>query len=303
MSHIHVRKIIGNRYQFAGREWWYTFSPFFDKFDQKLVNKYISNKQCVVAKLAKSWDRNLNSEWTVRVFFSAKMILAASLMLANLEYSRENNLQVCIPYLQYYSLLYSLKSLVFVLPNQNWNNGGIIRQSHMGTINVACDEISKISPIWNKSIGKKTEIKMQILRMKAFREMISYRAPSDGTQHGDYNSDVLSLCKVPVELAQMVSEIFENSLHKHLRKDSTTELNREFLSQVYETEIDEFKFYDREDCYRIDYLFRKYPMPTNILHIMSEGHVEDFFGSWCEDEPKESSFNPDRNWRILFDVP
>ena len=48
---------------------------------------------------------------------------------------------------------------------------------------------------------------------------------------------------------------------------------------------------------------RKHPMPTNILHMMSEGHVEDFFGSWLDQEDSEDGFNPDENWRILFDVP
>lgn len=303
MSHIHIRKIIGSRYQFAGKEWWYAFSPCFDEFDRNLINKYISGKQLAYAKLVKSWNHELNSEWTVRVFFSAKMILAASLMLANLEYAKEKNLQVCIPYLQYYSLLYSLKSLVLVLPEQNWKDSDLISQTHQATVNIACDEIAKVCPSWNKNTESGISVKTQILRIKAFREMISYRAPSNGSQHGDYDFDVLSLCKVPVELAQMISEIFENALHKHLPDGFKPELNRDILAQVHKTEINGFEFNDDEDSYRIDYLFRKYPMPTNILHIMSEGHVEDFFGSWCEHTPKEGSFDPDDNWQILFDVP
>ncbi len=48
---------------------------------------------------------------------------------------------------------------------------------------------------------------------------------------------------------------------------------------------------------------RKYPLPTNIQHIMSEGHVEDFFGSWCaEEETDDDIFDPDENWYIIFDV-
>jgi hypothetical protein len=41
--------------------------------------------------------------------------------------------------------------------------------------------------------------------------------------------------------------------------------------------------------------------------MMSEGHVEDFFGSWCNNEnkrdQKDGDFNPDENWGIIFDVP
>ena len=40
---------------------------------------------------------------------------------------------------------------------------------------------------------------------------------------------------------------------------------------------------------------------------MTEGMVEDFFGSWCsdddEDENYEDVYNPDQNWRIIFPVP
>jgi hypothetical protein len=36
---------------------------------------------------------------------------------------------------------------------------------------------------------------------------------------------------------------------------------------------------------------------------MSEGHVEVFFGSWRPEEESPNTFNPDDDWRILFDVP
>ena len=62
-------------------------------------------------------------------------------------------------------------------------------------------------------------------------------------------------------------------------------------------------FFDREDWHRIGYLARKHPAPLNILHMMSDGHVEDFFGSWCGEDDDPAAFNPDNDWRILFDVP
>lgn len=302
MSHIHTRKVCTGKYPFAGKEWWYEYSSDFHNFEASKIKKYIADRQKSFTKLTKVWDCELNSEWTVRIFFAAKMILAASLKLSALEYARSKNLNICVPYLQYYSLLYSLKSLVLTLPEQKWNNGKLIPQSHKSTINVACDEIAKIDPSWNQGINGQSSVKEKILRVKAFREMISYRAPSNGKKHGDFDFDVFSLCQVPVQLAQMVSEIFEESLIKHLPDDFKPTLNRKDLCSVYHTDIDGFEFFDEEDAYRIDYLFRKYPMPTNILHIMSEGHVEDFFGSWCEDDPKADSFDPDDNWRILFEV-
>lgn len=62
---------------------------------------------------------------------------------------------------------------------------------------------------------------------------------------------------------------------------------------------------DKEDWYRLDYLRRKCPRPTNIYQMISEGHVEDFFGSWLPDKDAtgDDLFNPDENWRILFALP
>ncbi len=307
MSHIHVRKIIGDRYHFAGKEWWYAFGPEVEAFDMERVKRFIAKNEATFSRLAKAWNGQSNTEWVCRIFWAAKMILAASVMLENLAYARRKNLKICVPYLQYYSLLYSLKALVVVLPSQRWDNGALIEQKHAKTINVACDEITKLDRRWQREKDGCTSVKRRILRLKAFREFISYRAPSSGGSLEEYGIDVVPLCRVPVELSQMISEVLERSLLKQLPDGYKPELLDGGLANVFSANIDGEHFFDAEDRYRIGYLFRKYPMPTNILHVMSEGHVEDFFGSWCGEKEDESAdqdiFDPDDNWRILFDVP
>ena len=303
MSHIYVRKITGSRYSFAGREWWYDFGPEINALNNDAVKKFVAKKQTAFSTLVKSWNDELNTEWVCRIFWAAKMVLTSSLMLQNLEYARSKNLRVCIPYLQYYSLLYSLKALVVVLPSQPWNKGGLIEITHKKTINVACAEIAKLDTKWCGHAGNSSSIKEQILSLKAFREFISYRAPSSAGSLDKYEIDAFPLCKISVELAQMVSELLEESLAKHLSKGYSPRLLEEDLRNVFTTEIENENFLDKEDLYRIGYLFRKYPMPANILHIMSEGHVEDFFGSWCGVDQSGDMFDPDENWGILFDVP
>lgn len=102
-------------------------------------------------------------------------------------------------------------------------------------------------------------------------------------------------------MAQLQSEILESSIGKHVT--NSFELEQDFIRHVYDIEIDGIRFHDTEDWYRIEYLARKHPAPSNLLHIMSEGHVEEFFGSWCPEEETRNAFNYDKYWRILFNVP
>jgi hypothetical protein len=143
--------------------------------------------------------------------------------------------------------------------------------------------------------------------LKAYRELISYRAPSTGDSFpkAEFDLDLRALCQLLSEMAQAQSELLEVSILKNA-KGTYTFLD-EYIRQACHTDIDGHSFWDTEDQYRLDYLRRKHPWPTNIMHIMSEGHVEDFFGAWLpkdnnEDENKDI-FNPDENWRVIFDVP
>lgn len=60
---------------------------------------------------------------------------------------------------------------------------------------------------------------------------------------------------------------------------------------------------DWDDAYRLNYLARKYPAPTNICHMITEGHVDDLMIGWQADEPDESKFDPDEGKLVIFDLP
>ena len=303
MSQIFTRRCIGSRHSYAGRDWWYEFGDEMRAFEERRVAKYIARQQRAYAKLAKNWDDDCNTEWTCRVFFSAKMVLAASVMLSSLEFSKQKNLRICAPYLQYYSLLYSLKSLILLLPSQEWKNGELVKQTHTKTINIACDEMFHLDASWKEARGDTPSVKQSILRLKGFRELISYRAPSSGGSLAGYAIDVLPLCRTAVEVAQMTSEILEESMSKHLPAEYEPKILLDDLVPVYRTSQEGFEYFDDEDYHRIEYLRRKHPFPASVLHIMSEGHVEDFFGSWCNSENCEGVYDPNVDWGILFDVP
>lgn len=281
--------------QYAGREWWYDFHQIPGLFEEKIVSRRAQKLMQQFAPITKSWNADLNSEWTVRAYFSAKMVLAASVMAQSLRYSEEHNLRAVTSYLSYYTVMHSLRAIAFTSPNAAWNDGELLMMTHSKTINVACDEISQ----FNRDLSGR--VKQAVLHLKAFRELISYRAPSSGDRFPRPNFDIYEYSRCFLEVAQLQSELLEASIEKNVTE--SFELQEEVLSQVTDIEMEGVHFHDKEDFYRLGYLARKHPRPTNILHIMSEGHVEDFFGSWCADDENEDSFDPDEGWRILFDVP
>ncbi|UTG94015.1 hypothetical protein [Geobacter sulfurreducens] len=296
MNFVVTRKLIGGSSSLAGSEWYYEYSTLHKYFDDDSIKKYITWVSKQSAAITSNWNDELNSEWLVRMFLSARMVLGASVMASSSEYAIEKNLRITVPYLNYYTLLYSLKCLIFTLPSVQWKNGGVITQNHSATINYACDALARI----DKTFSNTT--KSNILKSKALRESISYRAPSSGDKCSKDERCPFDTCRVILELAQLNSEIFEKSLVKRA-SGKKFEIVDGYIERAFETEIEGHMFFDEEDYYRIGYFVRKYPYPANIQHMMSEGHVEDFFGSWVDKEDREDVFNPDENWQILFDVP
>lgn len=295
MTQVQVGKLLGGRSQYAGRDWWYEFQQLPALCEENFVSRRAQKLMQQFAVLTKSWNADLNSEWTVRVYYAAKMVLAASVMAQSLRFAEEKNLRVVTSYLRYYTVMHSLRAIVLTSPNAAWNNGEVLLMTHSKTINVACDEIAH----FNRGLSER--VKNAVLHLKAFRELVSYRAPSSGDRFPIPEFDVVEHSRFFLEIAQLHSELLEASI-----KNNVTEsflLQDEVLSFVTDVEIEGVHFYDKEDWYRLGYLARKHPAPLNILHIMSEGHVEDFLGSWCSEDDQPDSFDPDENWQILFDVP
>lgn len=277
MSFVTTRKLLGGEGSLAGESWLYDFSYLGDIFTDIALKKYISWISRRAAKVSSAWNDEANSEWLVRMFLAARMTLGASVMASSRDYAEEKNLRIVIPYLDYYTLLYSMKSLVLTLPGISWNQGEIISQTHSKTINVVCDALAKL----DTKIAAETKDK--ILKSKAIRELISYRAPSSGDNLTNLEGPPFQTCRVLLEVAQLTSEILERSIVKK-NSGKRFEIIDEYIEQAFQNTIEGVNFFDDEDYYRIGYFCRKYPFPVNIYHMMSEGHVEDFFGSWMDDK-------------------
>lgn len=302
MSHIVVKKIINNYSTYAGNNWFFDFSELSAEFDEKKVSSYVNKLQEDIKGLTQSWNEAQNTEWLIRHYMALKMLLSASLMLSSAEYAYDKNIKVTDGYLQYYAIFSCMRAILFTDPRTPLNGYEIFKSTHTKTINISTNIISSIS----KDYGVK--IKNYVEELKDIREIFSYGAPSSGytlcTDITSVNMDnTISTCKLLAEIAQLQSEILEKSIDKHYKGDfSLTEENAEICFEYF---INGTSVIDEQDTYRLGYYFRKYPRPTNLLCMVSEGHVEDYFGAWCSNEEDESDdkYNPDDNWRIIFPFP
>lgn len=281
---------------FAGRDWYYDFRQLTAVFEDSKCNRVANSLLRRYGSLTKKWTPDLNSEWTCRLFMAAKLIMTATLHVNSAYYAEDRNLRVVVPYLRYYSVLSLMRALCFTFPDVKWEDGHCMRISHASAKNRIIDFVQK----FDKAVAQTTEI--EIRHLKAERELISYRAPSSGYDHITEGRQFLSLCELLADLAQFNSELFEASLNKH-GDPSSFRLLPTYLDKITSIEIDGHYFGDKEDAYRLDYLARKHPRPANLKHLMTEGHVEDFFGAWFADDEHGELFNPDEMQQIIFDIP
>lgn len=295
MSHILVRRAISERPTYLGDKWWYEYRSLPSKCKDDSVKVYCQRLSSQFARITKQWTEELNSEWISRIYFALKMVLSSSTMAMSLEYARKSNVRIVESYLEYYMVLNSLRAIMLTMPSQAWADGALIETTHSKTRNVSLAAVSQL----DKNVALQLDSSVKYL--KAFRELISYRGPSSGGAYNKPPFDVIEWCRFLLEIAQLQSELLERSIHKNSVEGYS--LKAEFIEAICRSEIDGVEFHDTEDAYRMGYLRRKHPLPTNIMHMMSEGHVEDYFGSWCAETSDPSMFDPDDNWRILFDVP
>lgn len=298
MNSIVIAKALSNEHEFAGRTWHYDFRVLSKDLDEKKCQKVAGSLLKRYSVLTKDWDNNKNSEWLCRTYLSAKMIMTATLQLNAIEYSKEKNLRLVIPYLAYYSLLSLLRGIVYTLPEVEWENGGLVTIGHKKAIDLAFNHISNIDR------DKSKKIKDFCLKVKAYRELISYRSPSSGDLNIGSIDQIKEITTLLCEVAQFNSELLESSIVKNANPQSFVFLDS-YIASLSKCKIEGELFFDKEDAYRLDYLKRKHPRSPNILHIMTEGHVEDFFGSWTSnsEEINENEFDPDTNWQLIFDIP
>jgi hypothetical protein len=242
-------------------------------------------------------------QWIARTYIAVKYLLAASVMLTSAEFAAERNLRIVEPYLGYYSLFNVSRALFLMIPEQAWNHGRILKETtHTKVQNVVTDQLRTLSPAVSEDYQKTSG------RALATRELLSYGFPAQGLK-GELSSvavkldETIELCQFVAETAQLSSECLESEF----RDIPETEFPSysESLSRFYEYELRTLgdSVIDDEDYYRLGQFIRHSSKPWSLHLTGREGLVEDFFGAWAaeNDEDIPDQYNPDANWRIIFD--
>jgi hypothetical protein len=226
-------------------------------------------------------------------------------MLSSAEFATARNLRIVEPYLLYYALFNSSRALFLMIPEQSWNDGGILDDpTHLKVQNVVCDYLRHLSP---DVADRYQEISRRAL---ATREMFSYKFPAEGLR-GPFASiipeldDVTEICQFVAEAAELHSECLQSAFRNlpEVELPNASEPLARFME--YEHKSLDTLIIDNEDWYRLWQFTRHSDKPISLHLTARPGLVEDFFGAWRSDGKSVGNidqYDADRtDWRIIFD--
>ncbi len=286
---------------YTGADYEYNYSAL-NKLSERTIAQHCSSlrKRFSAQKLTDE----AAEQWIARSYIAVKYLLAASVMLTSAEFASKRNLRIVGPYLLYYSLFNSSRTLFLMIPEQEWKDGGILDDpTHTKVQNVVCDQLRYISPTVSETYRDVSR------RALATREMLSYSFPAEGLR-GPLESiaptlaEIINLCKFIAETAQLYSECMESALRSvpEFKVQDVSEPLRRFYE--YELRTLDASLVDHEDYYRLGQFVRHSSKPWSLYKTAREGLVEDFFGAWLAEEEFEDNidqYDPDKNWHIIFD--
>lgn len=297
---------------------------FFEKYSitHKQVAKFSEDnyqqflKQCKNSNGALEMSSEKNAEWIIRTYSATKMILAATLLLNSAEYAMQKNIMVSVPYLLYYAAFSACRAFLYVSAYGSANNlESLIEVNHSKLLEIVPDLIKSH---FDKLLGSK--IHEQLYYLRGQRELFSYKFPATGIRDKIQFDEVIDLCGLLAELAELASrqiqKVFEkkflNTNEKfYLAQQTWMKPDNTILDRLYCYSIkkpngkDSVQWVDQDDWYRVDYINRKVKYPVSILFTMTEGMVDDFFEAWCADEniQDDDTFDPETNWNLIFPIP
>lgn len=296
---------------------------FFEKFevDKEQVKLFSDNWDKSFLLLCKDDTKKLrmtselNTEWIMRAYNAAKMIMTATLMLNSAEYCMRKNIMVSVPYLLYYAAFSSARGFLYVSPfPQTKNFDELSRFSHKKVLNLTSDLIKNS---FDTELGKR--VKSLMLYLRSQRELFSYKFPASGICKSIKFDDTVDICGLLSELTELgsyrIQEIFDKEFLKYDQRllaplPSWCNVDKNMLQKIYVYDVveengEEERFFDSEDCYRTGYIERKIFFPKSVLFTMTEGMTEDFFGAWRKslEDNDSGSFDPDNNLNRIFPIP
>lgn len=247
-------------------------------------------------------ETNSREEWMVRTHVAVKLLLSATVMMTSAHFAVTKRLRIVEPYLLYYALFNTSRSLVLLVPEEKWRDGAILdATTHTKTLNVTSDRLRLLSP------QVSDEYKSVAANALAAREFFSYKFPAQGLK-GEAAAlvprfeDVLKLCRFVAELAQFNSECLEVAFAAHGEPygDFAEEPLRRFFE--YQHRFSEVHVDDSDDHYRLGSLLRRLGRPVSLERTATDGLVEDFYAAWnFADNDSTDQYSPE-DWGLILSL-
>ncbi|MDF1848781.1 MAG: hypothetical protein P1U69_16395 [Parvibaculaceae bacterium] len=289
MNSEQIAKLVGSSYIYEYQE--------LDSLPDSHVTRYINRTRQISATKAQGFGDRENTEWFIRTYLSLKYVLASTVLITSSQYAEKMNLQITLPYLNYYTLLNCSRAFLLTMPCIEWHSDNSISMTHSKTLNVTTEKLRRLG------MSAATQFGSLAKRAQAQRELFSYRFPASGL--GVFGDDLVSsneietMARKLVELAQVNLSCFETAIaRKTTRSFKLLDLDDVWKLMKYETSTGEL--IDDDDYQRVGYFIHKYKTPSTFPALATEGLVEDFFGAWHDE--KEEGYDPDRNWNLLVDI-
>jgi hypothetical protein len=286
----------------TGSDLIYNYRELPDRCSVDEITGYIQRTRDLFDPIARAFDDDRNTEWFIRSYLALKFVLGATVLGNSAEYAESQNLQVTLPYLNYYTILNCCRSFLLTLPCVDWRGEKTIEMTHNNILNVTSDKLKRLGK------GHEDLLKHRIWEAKEQRDLFSYRFPATGLAIFGENivqvSEATGIARLLTELAQINLTLLEGRISKHNPNRSFEVLNQHDLLHTMQYDMKTEALIDDEDLSRVDHLMRHFKGPAPLATLATEGLVEDFFGAW---QPKSEAdvpgrFNPDNQWNLLLDI-
>ncbi len=298
MSQADIRRLAGGPRVAFGRQWYYKYSVIPEHVDEAHALAFVQSIERLVGSQCAQWNDAKTSEWCVRNYSAARLILGSTILARSIEYAASHNLWMLLPHGAYYLALSALRTMIITSPRSaDITLKSALEMSHRKTINVAVSILRQI----DSKLG--IRIHTAVRELKATRELIDYRAPTSGAPLNDERTmSHAEIAGIALEIAQLQTEIRQRALEKRAIRHAP--ILEEHRCAAIEHVIEGIHFKDADDAYRVDYLHRKHGFPVNLFHMISEGHVDDVMNAWGrQDGGATNQFDPDDRIVNVFDLP
>jgi hypothetical protein len=116
MSQADARRITEGSHDAFGRRWWYEYTTLPQWVDDARALEFVRRVEALIGRCCANWTDYNTSEWCIRHYSAARLILSSTVPARSLHYANSHNLRMLIPHGAYYVTYSALRSMVLASP-------------------------------------------------------------------------------------------------------------------------------------------------------------------------------------------